>query len=101
MRLHFRAHDLDLIGHFIAHFIGPKRGIVASHRPQRMFSLERLTEFVRWFHALPGAVELSSRLLRQVDKASTSIVLNIAEGNGRYGPGDREGACSISRKPPS
>ncbi len=28
--------------------------------------------------------ELSNRLLRQLDEAATSIVLNIAEGNGRY-----------------
>ena len=53
-------------------------------------------DFMRWFHALPGAPELSSRLLRQVDKAGTSVVLNIAEGNGRYAPGDRRSLFDIA-----
>ena len=44
----------------------------------------------------PGAAELSGRLLRQLDKAGTSVVLNIAEGNGRYGPGDRRSLFDIA-----
>ena len=32
---------------------------------------------------------LGSRLYRQVEKAGTSIVLNVAEGNGRFPPDDR------------
>ena len=31
----------------------------------------------------------SSRLFRQLDKLATSVVLNIAEGNGRYSEADR------------
>jgi four helix bundle protein len=57
-------------------------------------------EFISWFHGLPAGAELSSRLFRQVDKAATSAVLNIAEGNGRFPPDDRrrfleiaEGSC--------
>jgi len=46
-------------------------------------------EFVGWFHTIPAGAELSSRLVRQVEKAATSVVLNIAEGNGRYLEGDR------------
>jgi len=41
-------------------------------------------DFMRWFVALPGAEELSDRLCREVDKSATSLVLNVAEGNGRY-----------------
>lgn len=54
-----------------------------------LFAHERLEayqislQFVGWFHALPGGAELSSRLFRQIDRAATSVVLNIAEGNGR------------------
>ncbi len=40
--------------------------------------------FVRWFAGLPGAGELSDRLCREIDKAATGVVLNVAEGNGRY-----------------
>ena len=41
-------------------------------------------EFMRWFVCLPGGRELSDRLCREVDKSGTSVVLNVAEGNGRY-----------------
>jgi four helix bundle protein len=41
-------------------------------------------DFVRWFVAQPGGADLSNRLCREVDKSATSVVLNIAEGNGRY-----------------
>ena len=34
--------------------------------------------------ALPGGKDLSCRLCRQIDEGVTSVVLNIAEGNGRY-----------------
>ena len=44
-----------------------------------MFPHEKL-----WFVSLPGASDLSGRLSRQIDEGATSIVLNIAEGNGRY-----------------
>lgn len=44
---------------------------------------------VAWFHALPGGAELSTRWFRQLDKAVTSVVLNIAEGNGRRMEADR------------
>jgi four helix bundle protein len=53
-------------------------------------------EFVGWFHALPKARELSSRLFRQIDKAATSVVLNIAEGNGRCLKGDRRSFLEIA-----
>lgn len=45
--------------------------------------------FIAWLSAL---LEGSSRLgdvKDQLDRASTSIPLNIAEGNGKYGPKDR------------
>jgi hypothetical protein len=34
---------------------------------------------MRWFHGLPGAPRLSTRQIRQVDHAGTSLVLNIAQ----------------------
>ena len=44
---------------------------------------------MRWFNALPSGAELASRLYRQVDKAATSLILNLAEGYGRTWEGDR------------
>ena len=41
-------------------------------------------EFMRWFVCLPGVGDLSERLCREVDRSATSVVLNVAEGNGRY-----------------
>ena len=64
-------------------------------RESGLFAHERLEvyqialESMAWFHALPGGPELSSRLARQIDKALTSVVLNIAERNGRYSEADR------------
>ncbi len=58
--------------------------------PEPLFHHERLEvytaalAFMKWFVSQPGTAELPTRLLRQVDEAGTSIVLNIAEGNGRY-----------------
>jgi four helix bundle protein len=54
-------------------------------------------ECMRWFQGLPAGAELSSRLYRQVDKAVTSVVLNIAEGNGRYPEGDRRRFLDIAQ----
>src|SRR6185436_7256425 len=39
--------------------------------------------FVEWFEP-QRAVHAPNRLLRQVDDCATSMILNIAEGNGRY-----------------
>jgi four helix bundle protein len=60
-----------------------------------LFAHERLDayqvglDFMRWFHSLPAGSELSNRLYRQVDKSATSVILNIAESNGRYAQADR------------
>ena len=60
-----------------------------------LFAHERLEAYqhglqvVRWFDGLPDGADLSTRWLRQMDKAITSVVLNIAEGNGRRIETDR------------
>jgi four helix bundle protein len=41
-------------------------------------------DLVRWMVTLPGATALPTRSHRQIDEGITSILLNIAEGNGRY-----------------
>ena len=65
--------------------------------PHERLDAYRLSlEFVRWFHALPGAPKLATRQLRQVDKSGTSLVLNIAEANGRYAPGERQNLFDIA-----
>jgi len=61
----------------------------ASFGHERLMAYRTALDFVGWFHQLPRGRELSYRLDRQVDKTSTSMVLNIAEGNGRRGLEDR------------
>jgi four helix bundle protein len=41
-------------------------------------------DLVRWIIARPGATALPTRSHRQIDEGVTSILRNIAEGNGRY-----------------
>jgi four helix bundle protein len=71
-------------------------------QPGPLFAHERLDvyrvglDFVGWFNGLPAGAELSSRLFRQVDQAGTSVVLNLAEGNGRYPEQDRRKFLDIA-----
>jgi four helix bundle protein len=58
-----------------------------AHEPLEVYQMA--LSFMRWFDGLPAGAELSSRLYRQVDKAGTSLILNLAEGYGRTGEGDR------------
>lgn len=57
-------------------------------RESWLFAHERLDAYqfglklVQWFHSIPGSSNLSTRWIRQLDKSVTSVVLNIAEGNG-------------------
>ena len=53
-------------------------------------------DFMRWFVSLPGGRDLSDRLCREVDKSATSVVLNVAEGNGRYSELDQRRFLEIA-----
>ena len=66
---------------------GGENKCVFAH--ERLQAYQASLELVGWLQGLPGGPELSSRLLRQIDKASTSAVLNLAEGNGRPLEADR------------
>src|SRR5262249_49861024 len=55
--------------------------------------------FITWLSVLlEGAVRVGD-VKDQLDRASTSIPLNIAEGNGKYAPKDRCRNPSLSRAP--
>src|SRR3984893_6151605 len=45
--------------------------------------------FIAWLSALLEAMGRIGEVKDQLDRASTSIVLNMAEGNGKYTPKDR------------
>jgi four helix bundle protein len=50
-----------------------------------------------WFMSLPESKELTHRFYRQIDEGITSIVLNIAEGNGRYSDLDHHRFLEIAK----
>jgi len=47
------------------------------------------TTFVAWTDDLLESIPKSIAAHNQLDRASTSVPLNIAEGNGKYTPADR------------
>ena len=53
--------------------------------------------FMEWLVSRPEAKALSKRLFRQIDEAGTSVVLNIAEGNGRYAELDHHHFLQIAQ----
>lgn len=53
--------------------------------------------FMEWCVCQPNVKALSNRLLRQLDEAGTSLVLNIAEGNGRYAELDHQRFLQIAQ----
>ena len=53
--------------------------------------------FMEWFVSRPEAKGFSNRLFRQLDEAGTSVVLNIAEGNGRYAELDHHRFLQIAQ----
>ena len=63
--------------------------------PQFGFSHEKLEvyqesiAFVAWASTLMESVDRAGDVKGQIDRASTSMPLNIAEGNGKYAPKDR------------
>ena len=54
-------------------------------------------QFVVWVNKLLESIPKSVAVHNQLDRASTSIPLNIAEGNGKYTPADRCRFFDISR----
>ena len=53
--------------------------------------------FVRWFHELRDRPSMETRHCRLIDESSVSVVLNIAEGNGRYSHLERNRFFGISQ----
>ncbi len=75
-----------------------------STTKDRQFSHEYLDvyqvalQLVAWFESLLTDLSCSTDLKSKLDKSTTSIVLNIAEGNGRFGTSDQMKFYKIAYK---
>jgi four helix bundle protein len=69
-----------------------------------LFSHERLDVyqvalgFIKWQEGVSGQLRCSADLRAKMDKSSTGIVLNIAEGNGRFSSADHAKFLGIAYK---
>lgn len=64
---------------------------------EKLTVYQRALEFIEWVSPLLDDLPKSLAAQNQLDRASTSIVLNIAEGNGKFGPADRFKYFDIAR----
>lgn len=63
---------------------------------ERLLVYQKALNFIGWLHRIRRGPELSRHMDRQLDKAATSVVLNIAEGNGRRVAEDRRRFLDIA-----
>jgi len=61
----------------------------ASFDHERLAVYQRALRFVAWADQILRSIPKSLAAHDQLDRASTSIPLNIAEGNGKFTPDDR------------
>jgi four helix bundle protein len=68
---------------------------MSESRKEFYFSHEKLIvyqkslEFIKWVHQILSRINYHSDIQNQLERASNSILLNIAEGNGKFSPKDR------------
>jgi four helix bundle protein len=64
---------------------------------EKLDAYKKALTFAQWSEALLERLPKSSAVHNQLDRARTSIVLNIPEGNGRFTPADRCKFFDIAR----
>jgi four helix bundle protein len=64
---------------------------------EKLHVYRRALEFIEWVTPLLEDLPKSLAVHNQLDRASTSVPLNIAEGNGKFGPADRFKFFDIAR----
>jgi len=68
---------------------------MSENRKEYYFDHEKLNVykkallFVQFAHKILSRIQYKSEIKDQLDRASISILLNIAEGNGKFSPKDR------------
>ena len=56
---------------------------------EKLAVYQETVAFVAWLNSLLEGLLRAGEIKDQLDRASSSILLNIAEGNGKYSPKDR------------
>jgi len=96
VRLHENAENLvrEALGKYV---VGREksRQIWFSHEELDVYQVA--LDFVRWFENVSSIYDISLASKRELDKLSTCIVLNIAEGNGRFSKKDRRRFLGFAR----
>jgi four helix bundle protein len=64
---------------------------------EKLQAYQKALQFAAWSEAILERVPKTSAVYGQLDRARTSIVLNIPEGNGRFTPADRCRFFDIAR----
>ncbi len=64
---------------------------------EKLEAYQKALAFARWTEAVLERVPKSAAVHGQLDRARTSILLNIPEGNGRFTPADRCKFFDIAR----
>ena len=64
---------------------------------EKLNAYQKALEFAQWCEAVLDRVPKSIAVHSQLDRARTSIVLNIPEGNGRFTAADRCKFFDIAR----
>jgi four helix bundle protein len=64
---------------------------------EKLNAYQKALAFAEWSEAILERVPKSSAVYGQLDRARSSIVLNIPEGNGRFTPADRCRFFDIAR----
>ena len=68
---------------------------IFDHEKLKVYQLS--LDFVEWVGNFLSKIDKSINACDHLDRASTSITLNIAEGNGKYSPKDRCRYFDISK----
>jgi four helix bundle protein len=64
---------------------------------EKLEAYKRALAFAQWSEVILERIPKSAAIYGQLDRARTSIVLNIPEGNGRFTPADRCRFFDIAR----
>ena len=64
---------------------------------EKLHVYQKALNFIVWLNAILEKVEKKHAVYNQLDRAATSIVLNIPEGNGKFTSKDRCKYFDISR----